>query len=375
MKLIQRNKDLVNLSKKLEHLHTFKNFPVFMGSTSSNKSYDKKTDMIWMIGKKTGMIQLKKLIPEKILYSQSHNSGAIGKLWNEHHNQLAIFICKYKLNNILELGGGHGNLSQIILKKKKNKLNYTIIDANPNKKFKNIKYIKGFFNKKFLKKNNNFDTVIFSHFLEHVFDINLFLYQLSKLKKNTNIFISIPNMKEMILRNYVNCLNFEHTYYLDEKFLKYFLYKNDFKIIKKIKFKTDHSLFYLIRREDDMRKNNIINYYDYNKKIFKNYVYKNKKDVLNINEKIKKNKNIFVFGAHVFTQFILSIGLNTKNIKFILDNDKSKQKKRLYGTNLTIEAPDIIKDLIKPIVILRAGVYNAEIRKQLTNINKTVRII
>ena len=133
MKLIQRIKDLVNNSKDLEHLYTYKNFPVFMGSTLKKKSSDKKTDMVWMIGKKTGMIQLKNLIPLNILYHQNHNSGVVGKLWEEHHNQFANFICKYKLNNILEIGGGHGSLSQKILKKK-DKVKYTIIEINPDKK-------------------------------------------------------------------------------------------------------------------------------------------------------------------------------------------------------------------------------------------------
>ena len=58
---------------------------------------------------------------------------------------------------------------------------------------------------------------------------------------------------------------------------------------------------------------------------------------------------------------------------FLLDNDKNKQGKRLYGTNMMVESPKILLDVDNPIVILKAGVYNQEIRINIQNkINSSV---
>ena len=45
------------------------------------------------------------------------------------------------------------------------------------------------------------------------------------------------------------------------------------------------------------------------------------------------------FGAHIFSQYLIMLGLSTKNIKYILDNNKDKQNKRLYGTDLIVKSP------------------------------------
>ena len=59
----------------------------------------------------------------------------------------------------------------------------------------------------------------------------------------------------------------------------------------------------------------------------------------------------------------------------ILDNDSNKHGKRLYGTDLVVKSPEIIKDINKPTIILRAGVYNDEIREQILFINPSALIV
>jgi len=55
----------------------------------------------------------------------------------------------------------------------------------------------------------------------------------------------------------------------------------------------------------------------------------------------------------------------------LLDNDPNKQGKRLYGTNLQVASPKILADVENPVIILKAGVYNDEIKKDIVeNINK-----
>lgn len=69
-------------------------------------------------------------------------------------------------------------------------------------------------------------------------------------------------------------------------------------------------------------------------------------------------------------------GLNIEKIINILDNNPSKQEKRLYGTKFTVESPKILKDQDGSLVILNAGVYNGEIEKDiLENINNKINIV
>ncbi len=374
MKNLVRKKDVLNYSENLEEIYTIKNFPVFMGTVEHSENEDVSGDMIWEIGKDTGMIQLKELIPLDILYQSNHHSGVIGSLWNQHHERFAEFISKFNPKKVFEIGGAHG----ILAKKYENfnqNIEWTIIDPNPKPvEGSKVKYIKGFFDEK-----STFDlkgsTIIHSHTLEHVYDPNIFLKSISqKVDDNSYQIISVPNINEMIKRKYTNGLNFEHTYFLTEEFIKIFLEKSGFEIIDKEYFLEDHSIFICAKKNPNLiAKSKLIkNYYDTNKKIFMGFVKYYEDLISDLNLEIDKfNSNIYLFGAHIFSQYLISNGLETKNIKFILDNDKFKQNKRLYGTSLIVKDPSIIKNENFPVIILKAGVYTEEIKNQIINdINK-----
>ena len=85
---------------------------------------------------------------------------------------------------------------------------------------------------------------------------------------------------------------------------------------------------------------------------------------------------MYLFGAHIFSQYLLAFGLDEKDLVCILDNDVEKENKRLYGTNLISHSPKILKDVDEALVILRAGGYNDEIKQDiLDNINPKIRFI
>ena len=85
--------------------------------------------------------------------------------------------------------------------------------------------------------------------------------------------------------------------------------------------------------------------------------------------------NAYLFGAHVFSQTLLNFGIDESIIVSVLDNDIKKQGKRLYGTNLKIQSPEVLGDMNNPTVILRAGVYTEEIKTQILNINSTTQFV
>jgi hypothetical protein len=99
--------------------------------------------------------------------------------------------------------------------------------------------------------------------------------------------------------------------------------------------------------------------------------------ILKLNEKIKKIPgDIYLFGGHIFSQFLIINGLSTNRIKNILDNDSKKHNKRLYGTSLKVVSPKILTNLENPTVILKAGIYNSEIKNDIiNNINNNVTFL
>ena len=373
MELIKRKSDILFGDANTEHLYTFKDFPVFMGCVEHPKEEDLLADSIWEISPVSGLIQLKKLIPLDVLYGQSHGSGDIGKIWNDHHKSFAAFISKYKPKSVLEIGGGHGRLAKLY--EDYEKIPWTIIEPNPSPEPEsNAKWINGFFDKNFVS-DENYDCYVHSHLFEHLYDPCEFMNDLSNIMNNNDMLIfTLPNMQEMLQRNYTNCLNFEHTYFITEPYIEYLMAKYGFKIIEKEYFMDDHSIFYAAMRDTEQQEKPLSkNLYNKNKEVFLNFIDSHKKIISEYNLKINNSTGpIYLFGAHVFAQFLIKMGLDLTKVVSILDNDKNKQGKRLYGTDMEVESPTVLSKQKNPIVILKAGVYNEEIRADiLENINST----
>lgn len=368
---IYRNFNIVNGQEDLEHLHTFENFPVFMGCTTDDPSTDVCCDMSWYISKSTGMIQLNPLVPEEVLYAQGHGAGSVGKIWQEHHREFSKFIGKLKPASVLEIGGGHGLLS--LYYKEIDNIPWTIVEPNPHPATGvTARYIKGFFDDKFAV-DEEYDLVVHSHVFEHVFEPDKFFQHLSTyVKPGKRIAFTLPNMKAMLERYYTNCINFEHTLFLTEPYIEHILSKNGFEIEDREYFMEDHSIFYVAVRNSLATLIDLPdNIADVNREMFFDYINYYQKLVQDINSVTSAtSKPVFMFGAHIFSQSLIGFGLDTSKIQFLLDNDVNKHERRLYGTNLTVKSPRILASVENPLIILKAGVYNDEIREDiLTNIN------
>jgi hypothetical protein len=377
MNCINRNNDVVFGINDLEDLYTFKSFPVFMGCTDQSPSEDISFDMSWKISKGSGIIQLNPLLPLDVVYSAEHGSGTTGKAWDEHHSSFANFIYGFKPKSILEIGGLHGILAEKYLKLDNN-INWTMVEPNPTVDPNlPIKIIKGFFDDKFTS-NEKFDAVIHSHVLEHVYNPDEFINHKSSFMNEGDLLIfTLPNMQVMLENNYTNCINFEHTLYFTEPYIEYFLNKYNFELIEKQYFRKDHSIFYCAKKVNSMSSSLPDGLYEKNKTTFQNYINNHLDDVNKINDIINKTElPVYLFGAHVFSQYLISFGLDTSKIVCLLDNDVKKENKRLYGTSLISKSPKILKDIPEALVILRAGVYNNEVKNDiLTNINSNITFI
>jgi hypothetical protein len=367
MKFIKRNVCVITGAKDLEHLYMFKNFPVLMGSTESDKRDDLFYDMSWTISKSSGVIQLNKLLPLNIIYRDPHGSGVIGSVWNNHHKCFANFIYKYNPDSVFEIGGSHGIMSYEYSKIKE--ISWTILDPNPSPIPEcKSKYIKGFFDENF-KSSESFDMVVHSHLFEHIYDPNKFMNHLANfIGDGKKMLFSIPNLESMMRKKYTNSINFEHTIFLTEPYIDYLLTKHKFRIIEKIYY-LDNSIFYATVKDKTVDIQELPSgLYEKNKALYNDYISYHKNLISEINNKmLTTQQSIYLFGAHIFSQYLIMFGLDTKRINSILDNDQAKQDRRLYGTSLLVHSPKILKNETSPIVILKAGVFNEEIKNDILN--------
>jgi 2-polyprenyl-3-methyl-5-hydroxy-6-metoxy-1,4-benzoquinol methylase len=374
-------------SKKFKKLISIKKFPTFLGVVEK-KFKSEFLDLNFWINKDSGTVQIYPRVPIHKLYFKSHGSGSIGQVWKNHHKLFLDLIFKYTKGNIIEIGGGHNSIS--IANKIKKNYDIKIITFDPNsslkKKIKNTRIVKNFFSRKRLVDNKikpkSIDLVVHSHLAEHIYDLRSFFLLINDyLSKDGHHIFSIPNMEAMIKQGFANTVNFEHPFYLNEILVDELLYITGFEILKKKYYKKDHSIFY-VTKKNYSRKSSFNNKKFYRKmflqnyKIFSKFYSLWKKDVNNINKFLGTNKKYYLFGAHIFSQFLIKFGLRLDNVLGILDNDTRKQNLYLYGTKIKVFSPNILKNKRSPLVIIRAAQYSQEIKKQILNkINSSTKFI
>lgn len=371
MNLIDRNYCVLNGQQDLEPLYSFPSFPVFMGCLDQPAESDLKVGMNWWISCGTGLIQLNKLLPLDVLYPESHGAGCVGALWDKHHKAFAEFVSKTAPSSVFEIGGAHGILAREY--QRFADIPWTIIEPNPSPvEGCGARFIKGFFDDTFVAPET-YDTVVHSHVFEHIYEPDQFMRHVSGfMKQGNHLIFSLPNMQVMLERKYTNCINFEHTVFLSEPYIEYLLAKHGFRLATKEYFMSDHSIFYAAVRDSSVPATELPHgLYERNKQLYIDYVHYHEKLIADLNREIAQTRQpVYLFGAHVFAQYLIAFGLDAGQIVSLLDNDRNKQGRRLYGTHLMVQSPEVLKNDERPVVILKAGVYNDEIKADiLGNIN------
>jgi hypothetical protein len=331
--------------------------PISYSPTTSSSVFDIISEQIWVSCNECGCVQLKYLIDPNVLYNSTHNLTYTFPLWNQHHTSFSDFILNnIQHNNLMEIGGSSGALYN---KLKGSNINYSCIDlCEASFDTSNIKYeIANCENYMFI--NNN--CIAASHIFEHLYEPTKFIKNISK-QNIDSVFISIPNMEILLEKNNPLILNYEHTYYIDTYFIQYLFSKEGYSLIKSEIFK-EHSLFFYFKKTNC-------------NEIKLEYRISIKDTFIKINEKINntiKNidikENSFIVPGGYLGQIIYTIN-RPKSILGFLDNDISKQNKRLYGTPYYMYSFDKLKEYNQLInLYVFAGPYINEICNQLKNYN------
>lgn len=368
IKLVTRTVDVVTGSAELEDLHTLSDFPVFMGVVEHSVEQDLVADMSWSISRTSGLIQLKKLLPLDVLYQAQTTTSAVGATWMAHHREFAKFIAKYSPTGVLEFGGAHGILS--IEYQNFGDVPWTILEPNPSPADGcRAEFIKGFFDERF-KFDKEFDVLVHSHVFEHLYEPAGFMRAVKEfLPLGQKMLFSVPDLSEWLKRKYTNCINFEHTVYLTEPYVEYLMAEYGFRVLEKQKVMDGHSIFYAVVRDDSVARYELSGeLYAENSKVYRDFVGYYEALAAELNEKLKGwDGEIYLFGAHVFSQYLIAFGLDVSNVVSLLDNDSRKQGKRLYGTELNVASPEILRGKKNIAVILKAGIYNEEIKQGISS--------
>jgi hypothetical protein len=288
------------------------------------------------------------------IYLNQHNSS-IGKTWDLHNDNFAKKIANYEYENIVEIGGGSGNIYKKYKLINKN-INWTLIDLNPTIVDENVKVIKDKYNINYINKN---DTVISSHFVEHINDIENYFVELRSKNPKYHIF-SIPNFKKYAESKFCSTLMFEHPHFLTEERIEYILQKTQWRILEK-NYYRDHSIFFVTEPSNhsvDIEDFNIdqsqliIDWIDYIKRR---------------SEDVKRIEKFYVFGAHFPYYYFLNFGVKEEQIIAVVDNDKLKCGRRMYGTNTkVIHSSDLS---VNSDIVVEMGPYTHEIKDNLLGMN------
>jgi hypothetical protein len=371
---MNRNFDVLTEKENcLEKLISYDNVPVLMGATDQDISKDLLAKQEWYISEDTGVIQLNPAIEADVLYDDYHNPGTVGGLWKLHHEQFAEFIGS-DTKNVLEIGAGSGILAKYYTENVNRNTVWNIIDPNCQIQDERIKTIKSFFPLDNMIPGT-YDTIVHSHVLEHTYFPRNFLKDIADISKvGTKHYFSFPNMVKMLKAKYTNTLCFEHVTFLREEYVDVLLSNSGFKVQSKFFF-NDHSIFYETAYTGENTNIKFPNFYEENMKLFSDMNLYYDRLIEYCNHNIENKDNVWMFGASIFSQYLLFRGLDQSKIKGILDNDTTKTNKRLYGTKFKIVLPKFISDGEEPTVLVFAGAYQKEIEKQLKEINPKVNII
>jgi hypothetical protein len=277
--------------------------------------------------------------------------------------------------NVLEFGDPSAKLA--------NKLNtysnWFIVEPNKNNDIvfnKNISFIETFFDESFVI-DHRIDLIVHSHFFEHTYEPTLFLKNcFDILNDGGEMIFGIPNMEHIANHNLAPFLGlfFEHTVCMTVENISYMLSINKFEIIDIFYFEHHSIIFHVKKNINHIHASNELTHFINFKSLFENTLDQYKTQINMLNEKLlQSKKDIYIFGASYNTQFLLSIGLNINRISGILDNSTEKHFKYLYGFNLLIYNPEIIKNK-EIIVIIPNSAYKNEINAQLENLRKNTEI-
>jgi hypothetical protein len=211
-------------------------------------------------------------------------------------------------------------------------------------------------------------TLVHSHAVEHWRQPRAVLQQTAKcMLPGSRMIFSVPDMDIQLAHGLFSTLNFEHSYHLSQWAIHELLLSAGFSVIHTEKF-VNHSIFFACERTDTVLNKLSSTTISESEKLVSDALTLQLDLVKHIDEAVSGFEGpVYLFGAHIFSQYLLGFGLDEIIFSGVLDNSKTKAGKRVYGTSLPIINPDDLRKDKRVMVVLHTGPYDAEIRQGLRN--------
>ena len=377
-------------STNIFKLINFNKVPLANNLVLSSKTKVSKFELELILCKSCYLVQTTKNIDRKKIFNSDYPYlTATSSTANKNAFELYKYIRKkFDLKNktLFELASNDGYFLKNFLKLKELK----IIGIEPTpipakiSRAKGIKTIKKFFGKslaKNLKKEyKGADIIVANNVIAHLSNIHDFVKGMKiLLNKNGTIIIEFQNFIEMVNKNLIDNVYHEHYFYYSLTSIQNLLNRSGLKIYdaKKINVHGGSLRVFVCHESDSLKETKNF------KKMYKIEL-KNSKN-MNFYKKFQKNfsilkKNIFKFLRENSNKKILGFGAAAKastfinlfnihkyNIKNIIDNAKSKQKKYIAGTKIKVIHPKDVKIYDYDFIFIFAWNLKKEIFKFIKN--------
>ena len=304
----------------------------------------------------------------------NNNADNCGSIRTDMNDEFAIFIKNNinDINSILEVGAGSGSLSTSILNYIQN-INYTILEPFYFGIKENRNIINDYIENVDLTSINT-NILIMSHVFEHFYEPLKIIEKIANSKNIEYVCLNHPDLENNVKNNSynVNVLNLEHTYYIENNFLKTLFLKYGFELIAEQKYK-EYSILLIFKRTYDVNNEIVLK----NEKsvnditIFYNGILNKVNKINNLLTIIDNNIDIHIFPCSYHTSYLFVFGLKANYFKSILDNSTTKINKYLNSYDIICEScNDFLENNKKSIVVLNGGCFNNEL-----NLNKASNII
>jgi hypothetical protein len=338
---------------ELETLYTVPNTPATCAPTTMPPETDHVHDMIVGHCTRCGCVQLKTLNDPELLYSQSHNETADTPTWRDHHRAFAEFVRAQGVQSLTEIGGSSGSLYRHLPPD----LSYTCMDlcepSNP---------------APFVRANcetydfSGTDCICMSHVFEHLFNPREFVEHISPFV--TTVILSIPNMTHLLSLGSLSIVFNEHTYFVDAEWMTWLFARCGYTLRSSLNFRT-HSLFLCFEKTSEAVELPIVPRVEIGKTMKTIHA-----EMMSRCSNLSIPEGSFIAPAGHMGQLLYSLA-RPSSLRGFLDNDRSKQGKRVYGTPHTVAPMQALAGLDRPTVYVNAGVYTDEICAQLQGINNS----
>ncbi len=371
--MLQRNKCVICAKTEFVDIYKTEQYPLLFTPLAQDNEHE-FMDLYFIGCLHCGCVQLKELADPKKLYEDAYNVVFNYPTLIKHYDLFSDFIKNNIIldNEIFEIGGSNGALARVI--KSKIETKYTILDLcdrNPN--IEDVEFIQG--NCEEIDCPDN-TTIVMSHVFEHLYEPDKMVETFAK-KNIRQVFISNPDMIELMRQNDLSVINFEHTYFCDTVYLDHLFNKHGY--FRKDTYSFEgHSIFYNYVHLSSQMTNIVIE----STKITKNvYLLDEVKTYLtnreNVITELKFENDVFICPAGNYGQMIYHF-LNPDNKKRILgflDGDTFKIDKKVYGTNIHTFKKDKVCEYENLDVVLCVEKFRDEIKREISALNSNVTFI